>query len=435
MTMTPRENFRAAMTRSGPEWVPVDMGKHIGSIHKAHYAALASLLPDVAMENGDLILDRMAQTVVPDEALLRRFNVDFRWLVPNWVQVTERDDLDGYVDMWGVPYRGADGDHYAVDSLSPAPLADCQTAEEVLNADCWPDPDDPAQFAGLRERAKWLHENTGYVLGADAIKAGPLMSALQMRGYQQFFMDLVINPELSDALLGKITDLLCRMWTRFLDEVGEYVDLAYVTDDLGTQTSLLLSPEVYRARVKPFHAKLHGHIKSGADVFLMMHTDGAVLPLIEDLIETGTDILNPVQTSTAGMEDTAALKAKFGDRLAFHGAMDVQQLMPGATMEELKWEIARRMTDLGRDGGFIIAPCHNIGHDIAPETTIAFFDLLQDFGRYPIDLDRVLATGNSFFARLNAGTGNRPGPVTGEKGKARRSRRQRRMETDQGTPT
>ena len=376
------------MTRSGPEWVPVDMGKHIGSIHKKHYAALKPLLPNVEMHNGDVILDRMAQTVVPDEALLKHFNVDFRWLVPNWVQVTEREDVDGYYDMWGVPYKGADGDHYAVDSLSKAPLADAETVEDIENFS-WPDPEDPAQFEGLRERAKDLYENTGYVLGADAIKAGPLMSALQMRGYEKFFIDLVINPELADAIMGKITDLLCRMWTRFMDEVGEYVELAYVTDDLGSQTSLLISPKVYRKRIKPFHDRLHKHIKSCGNVYLMMHTDGAVLPLIEDLIETGADILNPVQTSTAGMEDTAALKEKFGDRLAFHGAMDVQQMMPGATLDELKWEIARRMTDLGSDGGYIIAPCHNIGHDIAPETTIAYFELLREYGRYPLELDEV----------------------------------------------
>ncbi|WP_300517608.1 uroporphyrinogen decarboxylase family protein [Aliiroseovarius sp.] len=401
MAMTPRQNFKAAMERSGPEWVPLDMGKHIGSIHKTHYAALKPHLPGLAMENGEVILDRMAQTVVPDEALLEQFGVDFRWLVPNWVQVTERDDLeDGYIDMWGVLYKGAHGDHYAVDSLAKSPLADCETAEDVLNADCWPDPEDPAQFTGLRERAKHLHETTGYVLGADAIKAGPLMSALQMRGYQQFFMDLVINPELSDALMGKITDTLCHMWTRFMDEVGDYVDLAYVTDDLGSQTSLLISPKVYRKRIKPFHTRLHQHIKQAGNCYLMMHTDGAVLPLIEDLIETGADILNPVQTSTTGMEDTSVIKEKFGDRLAFHGAMDVQQMMPGATHEELRWEVARRLKDLGQDGGYIIAPCHNIGHDIPPENSLQFFELVREMGRYPLDVDAALEPKASYFERL-----------------------------------
>ncbi|MCP4934570.1 MAG: hypothetical protein GY927_10300, partial [bacterium] len=227
--------------------------------------------------------------------------------------------------------------------------------------------------------------------------------SLQIRGYEQFFIDMMIDPDFSDALMGKITDLLKQMWTRYMAEVGDYVELVYVTDDLGTQTSLLLSPKLFRKRVKPFMKDLHDHIKSLADVKLMMHTDGAVLPLIEDLLEIGVDILNPVQTSTAGMGDTAALQEKFGDQLAYHGAMDVQQMMPNATMEELEWEIARRMTDLGKDGGYIIAPCHNIGHDIPPETTIAFFDMVRKYGRYPIELDKILASDASYFQRLNSG--------------------------------
>jgi uroporphyrinogen decarboxylase len=399
MAMTPRENFLAAMARTGPEWVPLDMGKHIGSIHKSHYQDLKPFLPDVTMENGDLIIDRMAQTIVPDEALLEKFGVDFRWLVPNWVQLTERTDVDGYIDMWGVPYKGAGGDHYAVDG---APLKEATSIADIENH-AWPDPNDPAQFAGLGQRAKHLYENTGYVIGADAIKAGPLMSSLQIRGYEQFFIDMIIDPEFSDALMGKITDLLKQMWTRYMAEVGDYVELVYVTDDLGTQTSLLLSPKLFRKRVKPFMKDLHDHIKSLADVKLMMHTDGAVLPLIEDLLEIGVDILNPVQTSTAGMGDTAALQEKFGDRLAYHGAMDVQQMMPNATMQELEWEIARRMSDLGKDGGYIIAPCHNIGHDIPPETTIAFFDMVNKHRRYPIEVGDILASDASYFKRLNTG--------------------------------
>ncbi|MHA1548120.1 MAG: hypothetical protein ACTSYE_04230, partial [Alphaproteobacteria bacterium] len=163
MAMTPRENFVAAMARRGPEWVPVDMGKHIGSIHKRHYRGLQPLLPAVPMENGEAIIDRMAQTVVPDEALLQRLGIDFRWLVPTWVQVSERDDVDGYIDMWGVPYKAAgDRDHYAVDG---APLKEASDIDDVENHS-WPDPDDPAQFAGLREQAQDLFENTGYVIGA-----------------------------------------------------------------------------------------------------------------------------------------------------------------------------------------------------------------------------------------------------------------------------
>lgn len=383
------------MNHREPERLLLDMGKHIGSIHKKAYRKLKVYLGDVPMHNEDRILDRMAQTVVPDEALLQRLGIDFRWVVPHWVQVKPRDGVDGYVDMWGVPYRAtADQDHYAVDG-APLKKATVKDLEDFV----WPDPHDPDQFKGLRELAKHLFENTGYVIGADAIKAGPLMSALQMRGYEQFFMDLVIDTEFADALLDRITWTLKEMWTHYMQEVGPYVQLAYVTDDLGTQTSLLMSPALFRERIKPKMKELHDHIKSLADVKLMMHTDGAVLPIIEDIIEMNVDILNPVQTSTRGMEDTQALKDKFGDRLGFHGAIDVQQMLPNATPQELRWEVAKRIQDLGRNGGYIISPCHNIGHDIAPENVVALFDLAREFGRYPLQLDAAIATDQSYFAR------------------------------------
>ena len=217
MTMTSRENFFTAMSHRQPERVLVDMGKHIGSIHKKAYVKLQHYLSDVPMENADKILDRMAQTVVPDEALLQRFGIDFRWLVPNWVQVKERTDVDGYIDMWGVPYRAIE-DHYAIDVLRDAPL---KTATlKNLDDFNWPDPYDPRQFKGLRKQARYLYENTDYVIGADSIKAGPLMTALQMRGYEQFFMDLIIDTEFADALLDKITWSLKTMWTRYMEEVG-----------------------------------------------------------------------------------------------------------------------------------------------------------------------------------------------------------------------
>jgi len=395
MTMTSRENFFASFNHGKPERMLLDMGKQVGSLHKGAYVRLREHLGNVPMHNQDRILDRMAQNVVPDEALLQRLGIDFRWVVPHWVQVRERTDVDGYIDMWGVPFRGtANGEHYAVDG---APLK--KATIDDLAKFAWPDTEDPAQFAGLREQAKHWFDTTGYVIGADGIKAGPLMTALQMRGYEQFFMDLVIDTDFADALLEGITRRLKRMWTRYLEQVGPYVQVAFVTDDLGTQTSLLMSPDLFRARIKPWLKDLHDHIKSLADVKLIMHSDGAVLPLLDDLIEINIDILNPVQTSVRGLEDTQALKDRFGDRLGYHGGIDVQQLMPNATVQEVRWEVARRIHDLGRSGGYIISPCHNIGPDIPPENVVALYDLARECGRYPLQLDAELAANNSYFAR------------------------------------
>lgn len=393
--MTPRECFHAAMNHGQPDRLLLDMGKHIGSIHRRAYVNLKEHLGDDSMVNENLILDRMAQTVVPDESLLQRFDIDFRWVVPNWVQVTEREDVPGYIDMWGVPYKATeDADHCVVDG---APMR--QATIETLGDFQWPDPNDPKQFAGLREKAKHLYENTDYVVGADAIKAGVLMNSLQMRGYDQFFMDLAIDVPFAEALMDRILHTLKEMWSRYMDAVGEYVQIAYVTDDLGSQSSLLISPRMFRQLLKPRMKELHDHIKSCADVKLMFHTDGAVLPLVDDFLEMNVDILNPVQTSVSGLEDTFALKESFGDRLSFHGAIDVQQMMPNATTAELEDEIARRIYDLGRDGGYILAPCHNIGHDIPPENIVTLFEKAREFGNNPAALKERVANSKPYFDR------------------------------------
>ena len=393
--MTRRECFHAAMNHEQPDRLLLDMGKHIGSIHRRAYIKLKEHLGDDSMVNENVILDRMAQTVVPDESLLQRFDIDFRWIVPNWVQVMERKDVPGYIDMWGVPYKATeDRDHCVVDGapMRPATL-------ETIDDFQWPDPNDPEQFKGLREKAKTLYENTDYVIGADAIKAGVLMNALQLRGYDQFFMDLVIDKEFAEALMDRILDTLKQMWSRYMEAVGPYVQVAYVTDDLGSQSSLLISPKLFREMLKPRMKELHDHIKSLADVKLMFHTDGAVLPLVDDFLEMNVDILNPVQTSVSGLEDTFALKKTFGDRLSFHGAIDVQQMLPNASTEELEREIARRVYDLGRNGGYILAPCHNIGHDIPPENVVTLFEKAREYGSDPASLKAMVEKGNSYFAR------------------------------------
>jgi uroporphyrinogen decarboxylase len=328
--------------------------------------------------------------VVPDEELLQRFGVDFRWLIPHWVGVEAfaEDGRAGYRDMWGTTFSEME-DYFAI---TGTPLKE-GTMEELENHP-WPDPDDPAMFAGLREQATQLYEQTDYVIGADGIKGGILQTCLWLRGYDKFFMDLAMNKEYADALLDKVLDLYCRMYTNYFKEVGEYAQLVYITDDLGTQVSLLMSPKMFREQVKPKFKALNDHLKAHSEALIMFHSDGAIDPLLEDLIEIGVDIINPVQTSTKGLEDTLSLKERYGDRLSFHGAIDVQQIMPKATVAELKMEVARRIHDLGANGGYILAPCHNIGYDIPVENVVALYEAAQEYGGLDrAELKKILERG------------------------------------------
>jgi uroporphyrinogen decarboxylase len=380
--MNRRECFEAIVNHREPERVLVDYGKHIGSFHRLAYDTLKKYLKaEVPVEAETRILDRMAQNVILDEVICRRLGIDFRWLVPNWVGVrdVEIGGRKGYVDMWQTPHKWTDIGHYY--AIVAQPLGQEKLTVADIEAFAWPNPNNPAMFAGLREQAQIWHNTTDYVIGADGIKVGILQTASQLRGYDKLFIDFALNPDLAHALLGKISGLINQMYHHYMQAVGEFVQVVCITDDQGTQSSLMVSPQMFREFFKPYLKSQIDTIKQAADVKVLMHCDGAIMPILDDLIEIGVDIINPIQTVVKGFEDTTALKARYGDRLCFHGAIDVQQVMPNATPAEIRQEVARRIRDLGPNGGYILAPCHNINVDIPVENVIAMFNAAQEYGR------------------------------------------------------
>jgi uroporphyrinogen decarboxylase len=376
--MNRREIFHDIVNHQDPERVLVDYGKHIGSFHRNAYEMLKNHL---GIDSKTQILDRMAQNVVLDEEICQHLGIDFRWVVPHWVGVrnVEIDGERGYIDMWQTPHKWSEvGNYYAIHAQ---PLGKENLTLEEIESFNWPETDQPAMFTGLREQAKNWSENTDYVIGADGIKVGILQTAAQIRGYDKLFMDFGLNPERALTLIDKISKTINPMYKNYMQAVGEYVQVVVITDDQGTQNSLMISPQMFREFIKPGLQSLVETIKDNADVKVMMHCDGAIVKIIPDLIEIGVDILNPIQPVVEGFQDTFALKDQFGDQICFHGGIDVQQVLPNATPEEVRQEVAKRTHDLGRNGGFIIAPCHNINVDIPVENVLAMFNSANDLGR------------------------------------------------------
>jgi uroporphyrinogen decarboxylase len=300
----------------------------------------------------------------------------------------EIDGERGYIDMWQTPHKWTDvGNYYAI---AAQPLGQEDLTKADIENFAWPNPNNPAMFTSLREQAKTWHEATDYVIGADGIKVGMLQTASQLRGYDKLFMDFALNPDLAHALLGKISSLINQMYRYYMEAVGEYVQVVCITDDQGTQNSLMVSPEMFREFIKPYLKTQIEAIKETAEVKVLMHCDGAILPILDDLIEIGVDIINPIQTVVKGFQDTQALKARYGNRVCFHGGIDVQQVMPNATPNEIQQEVARRIHDLGPNGGYILAPCHNINIDIPIENVLKMFEAAQMYGQYPLCLTLAL---------------------------------------------
>jgi uroporphyrinogen decarboxylase len=201
---------------------------------------------------------------------------------------------------------------------------------------------------------------------------------LRLRGFEDGYIDLVANPKLAARIMDRILEIKLGYWERVLEELGDMIDLAGESEDLGGQNGLLFSPKTYRELVKPRQAELFGliHARSRARVFL--HSCGAIRRLIPDLIEVGVDVLNPVQVSAAGM-DTAELKAEFGSEIVFWGGgVDTQRVLWAGTPKEVRDEVGRRVDDLKPGGGFVFAAVHNIQADVPAANILAMHGALRE---------------------------------------------------------
>jgi uroporphyrinogen decarboxylase len=230
--------------------------------------------------------------------------------------------------------------------------------------------------------SRHLCEETDYAVMA-AIPGGFITWSQFLRGFEGWFLDLAADPLLAESLMDRVLEMLLAVAGKLLDEVGPYIQIIAVGDDLAFQTGLMMSMPAFRKLIKPRLRRVFDFVRSRCDAKLWFHTDGAVAPLIPDLIDLGIDILNPIQVTAAGMDDTARLKKEFGRDIVFWGGIDTQQLLPFGTPADVRADVRRRIGDLAPGGGYVVNSVHNIQGDVPPENIIALFDTALEFGAYP----------------------------------------------------
>jgi uroporphyrinogen decarboxylase len=166
--------------------------------------------------------------------------------------------------------------------------------------------------------------------------------------------------------------------------LGPNVDIIKIGDDLGMQEALLMSPRMYRRLVKPVHADYIAFIKAHTHAKVFFHTDGDVFDLLDDLVEIGVDILNPVQTSAGKMADLFGLKQRYGANLCFCGAIDTQRILPFGTPAQVRQEVRRVIDLLAPGGGYMLAAVHTIMEEVPPENILTMVDAVEEYGNYPL---------------------------------------------------
>jgi uroporphyrinogen decarboxylase len=264
------------------------------------------------------------------------------------------------------------------------PLKDATTIQDIEDYPGWPDMGDPSRIAHVRGETVALAEVNQYAIMATPWLLFPLERAFAMQGMDTFLLNLAIYPDFAKALLEKTAQLCKDLMGPFLDALGDNVDIIKIGDDLGTQDSLLMSPDMYREILKPIHADYMDFIKQRTKAKLFFHTDGDVMPLIEDFIDMGVDILNPIQTSAGKMADLASLKKRFGKNIIFCGGIDTQRILPEGSPGEVREEVKRVINLLGDEGGYMVSSVHTIMNDVPPENVLAMVDAVVEFGTYPL---------------------------------------------------
>lgn len=385
MAMTSRERVLSAINHEEPDRVPIVIGvSNATGIKMKTYQGIKGLVGIDAPDNHIYDWPELGTAEI-DEATMQRLHSDVRGVrdihpLETLKRNQEREPHSPFIDSWG---SGQNEIEPGVWYPGVHPLSEATAIEEIEAYPGWPDMSDPTRIAHVKETARRLAGQNEYAIMATPWLLFPFERAHAMQGMDVFLLNMALYPEFAEALLQKINEVCKALMGPFLEELGDNVDIIKIGDDLGTQDRLLISPKMYREVLKPLHADFIQFIKERTKAKVFFHTDGDVFSLIDDFIEIGVDILNPIQTSAGKMSDLDGLKKHYGKNIVFCGGIDTQRILPHGTPEEVRQEVRRVIHLLGPRGGYMLASVHTIMNDVPPENVLAMVDAVEEFGNSP----------------------------------------------------
>lgn len=380
--MNSRERVLAAVNHQEPDRVPVDMVLTIDVYRDMKRLLKMEHLPDTPR------MGHWTDVQMPLE-MIQALDLDMYYISPHSAKSVHSKQFDdgSFVDEWGCYWKKTmiDGGHFYFELQNP-PLANA-TIEDLDDYE-WPDPYAPERYEGLKEEMEMVRQKSDLAILAKF--AGAVFEvATYMRGHERWYRDLINNQAFAHALLDKICQIQKKIDHVCIEQVGEYIDILRLSgEDLGTQETPLISPRTFRKVVRPHLEELWTSAKK--DLLqknpkgkVMLHSCGSVKAFIPDLIECGIDILDPVQPAAKNM-NRYDLKAEFGDKIAFHGNIDIQSVLPFGTKEEIEYEVRDAIKALAPGGGFLLSPAHNVQSDVNAENLVHMIECAHRYGVYPI---------------------------------------------------
>jgi uroporphyrinogen decarboxylase len=389
--MNSRERIQATLNHKEPDRIPYDLaGTTVTAITKNAYLR-AMRYRGFSTEIGDDEIDPIQQIVTPSEENLIFLKSDTRRIgaqrIPDY-RNTKRvtGQLIEVTDFYGCNWKFEQGrDLYFHITDSPLEKAGSLSG----NLHLLPPTDWDSYTNVLRHNLNRQIGNVSDFCGiADRNTAGLTENSLRIRGYENWFMDTLIDPDGVEALFERIVNDKLRYWDALIDWAietgnGHRIQVISECDDLGSQTTTIIDPDILRKMVIPHFRTIFAHVKKRLPhVKIFMHSCGAIREILPDLIDAGLDILNPVQFTASGM-DLKALKHDFGDVLTFWGGgVDTQSTLNHGSPQQVADEVKQIIDIMAPGGGFVFAPVHNIQDDVSPQNFWALWDTLQQYAKY-----------------------------------------------------
>lgn len=274
-----------------------------------------------------------------------------------------------YTDEWGIGWRRSEYTTTfgtgSYTEIAEHPLAD----DDAVSGYVAPDPHRPELY---EEPARVVREYGSRYWITGVTVCTIFETAWALRGLDRLLMDLALEPDTADVILD-IPFQFHLAAAKRLTELG--VDMIWTGDDIGAQTAMIISPDMWRTFLKPRMARFVTEVKAiNPEVKIAYHSDGSIWPVIPDLIEIGIDVLNPIQPASL---DPAEVKRLYGDKLCFWGSIDEQHTLPFGSPRDVENEVRRRMETIGRGGGLILGPTHHVQLDTPMENFRAMVDTIQ----------------------------------------------------------
>lgn len=381
--MLPRERVLTALNHQEPDQVPTAIGGGPYGMVDELYLRLLRLLnlgaPVAPFRSGHSIS-------YMDDRLLDRLGSDIRYcwpgLLPN-SPIAPGGDNETFHDSYGQVWKRAAPYYYAGEGILAQAVDISEIDKRVRRLDLA----DPRWTAGLAERARTLREDTPYFVTLRMIAShGPFQTACDLRGVENFLMDMALRPEFAQALLEKITDNLTGLQRSAMLAAGRWLDMVELPgDDYAGNTGPIISPKMFRQFIHPCLQRLINTIKEhNPGVHVMLHSDGAIAALLPDLISLGVDVIHPLEPLPA--TDLAAVKAQYGEQISFLGGIDITEAMIGSRAQVMA-EVRRRIAQLAPGGGYVLSPSNHLQSDVPPENVVTLFETAQSVGRYPLKFE------------------------------------------------